>query len=808
MVDTSQRFTPDFAQATADNTYYALTMFPYPSGSGLHAWHASVFTINDVAARFQRMQGKIVFNPFGFDSFGLPTENYAMKMGKPAYQVTEENKAHFLKQVQALNISFDYERILTTSQADYYKWTQWIFAKLYDAWLAYRDELRVNRCPDCQTVLANDQVVDGKCERCKNEIIQKKMPQWFIKITDYADRLITDLDLIDWPEETKIAQKNWIGRSEGMLFTAPVKDMDMEIQTFSAHFEACYADTFVVIAPEHDLVTTLVAWTPQESEVLEFCDYILNQRNKAWYEWYKEIEGIFTWRYIQDPLWNGDLPIRVASYALADYWTWIVKCSAHDERDFTFAKKYNIPLKTVLYPTDPELKKQVKNQEVCYTNMKEWILTEPAELAWKVSGKVRKDVINHLENNWHATKKVSYKLRDRSVSRQRYRWSPIPIYYDNKWNTHRIPYDELPVKLPLDIENYKPKGKSPLEEHPTFPIYEKNGKTYLRECDTLDTFMCSSFYFLRYPNVWDDKELITKALADKLFPIDLYTWWKEHTVGHLLYSRFVHKFLFDQWYLSSPEPFAKLVHQGMVLGTDWRKMGKRYGNGKDPLDLVREYGADATRMYLMFMGPVDQDKHWNEKSLIWVKKFLWRVERLLPKTGMDMRVSDDYMMASTDDQEQSKQKVESVYHQTIIDITGDFEKMKYNTAVSKIMILVNAIYEHGIAPHDVLLGLTKFIALFATELWDRMRAALGQTDDVQFGNRPIADASKIVQSSITLPVQINGKVRANIHITPWSSEEVVMELAKQQENVQKYLDGKTVRKVIYIQDKILNIVVG
>lgn len=1135
MVDTTQRFTPDLEAATADTSYYALTMFPYPSGAWLHAWHASVFTINDVAARFQRMQGKTVFNPFGFDSFGLPTENYAMKQWRPAYEVTEENKAHFMKQVRALNISFDYERMVTTSQADYYKRTQWVFSKLFDAWLVYRDELWVNRCPDCQTMLANAQVENGKCERCKHEIIQKKMPQRFIKITDYADRLIADLDTVDRPEETKIAQRNRIWKSEGAEIYFDVYDSDLKITCFTTRPDTLYGVTAVVLAPENTDLDELLTPTKRE-EVEAYRQKTLAKTAVQRQQDAKEKTWVTSWIFVIHPLTWERIAVWYADYVLADYGSGaVMMVPAHDERDFEFAKKYGIEIKQVIKPiawkkktwenyvarrwwywiiqnnewkylvvsspskdklqeswielvywlpgwwiesgesvkewtlreileetgyTDIELwysiesiwyydsgvkgvwrekhattflgtlkssnqiKRKLCDFEIKYgldlhwmtyqevekhfnkdthfykafdalvnhNVVREWTMINSGEFDWLSHTVAKTKIIEHLASIWKWSRKITYRLRDWSVSRQRYRGSPIPVYYKPKqnpkvplyrrleweyavkkdkdvmsrktiavflrnpknwkylmldypkldekmtpvtwwvdeWETYEqaavretieetwyknirlvkhlgsfqtefwhvlkyrnqhniaecylyelideeqievqleaheefltkwvsydeivwygdqeeirdyflhlaewketsreweridkynsynpaprdvceptlIPEEELPVELPLDVQNYTPKGKSPLEEHDTFPLYTKEWTTYLRECDTLDTFMCSSFYFLRYPNVWDDSHLISKSLADKIFPIDLYTWWKEHTVGHLLYSRFIHKFLYDQWVVSSPEPFGKLVHQWMVLGSDWRKMWKRYWNGKDPLELVEQYGADATRTYLMFMGPVEQDKHRNEKSLIGVKKFLSRVEKLIPKTWMDMRVSDEYIMQSPDTQEQAQQKILSLYHQTIITITWDFEKLKYNTAVSKIMILVNTIYEHGVAPHEVLLWLTKFIAPFATQLWDRMREALGQTDDVQFGNRPIADKNKIVQSSITLPVQINGKVRANIEITPWVTEEEAMKLAQTEPKIKKYTEDKTIRKVIYIQDKILNIVVG
>lgn len=958
---------------SSDKYYYALTMFPYPSGSKLHVGHASIFTIHDIAARYKRMSGYKVLNPFGFDSFWLPTENYAMKQWKPAYDVTKENGDAFLDQIASLNLSFDQSRIIYTSDPEYYKWTQWIFCKLFEKGLVYRDELWVNRCPECQTVLANDQVVDGKCERCSSEITQKKMPQWFIKITAYADRLIKDLDLVDRPEETKIAQKNWIWRSEGMLFSAKVKDMDLQIQTFSAHFEACYADTFVAIAPEHDLIKKLVEGQDNEKEVLEFCDYILAQRVAAGYEWYKEIEGIFTWRYIEDPLWNGLLPIWVASFALASYWTGIVKCSAHDERDFWFAKKYNIPLKTVLISEDKEMTEKILSQEICFTDMQDGYLTEPKEFLGKKWSEIREMMKTYLEDKWYATRKVNYKLRDRSVSRQRYRWSPIPIYYDIKenpkvpfmkyttwpkgfregeptlirpviqcivkdknsdqycflqhthdndysgffgglewnespveawyrelkeeagfenaefikeityyqlqfyhptknrnqyslntslyfevdrttqkeiteeekskhttvwmtadeffaktknettvfamnallWTQHDagkreetekynefnpvpaelmipklVPEDQLPVVLPLDVQNYKPVGKSPLEEHPTFKYYSQNDKVYLRECDTLDTFMCSSFYFLRFVDAHNPDALVRKEWADKLLPVDFYSGGKEHTVGHLLYSRFIHKFLHDEGYVPWPEPFMKLVHQWMVLAHDGRKMWKRYGNTIDPQDVIAKYSADSLRTYLMFMGPVESEKNRNDNALQGVHRFLERVKKL-----PDM-LSDE-----------KNTEIEAALHKTIKWVSQDLERYKFNTVISKLMILVNKIYEVQSLTRDQLHILSQLLAPFATELAEELRQLTWGNDSVHLSLRPKRDEAKIVETSIVLPVQINGKKRFDVDITPGMSQEDVIQYLKTTPEYQKYVGDAAVKKVIFVQDKIINFIV-
>ncbi len=953
------RYTPDFSQIADGNTYYALTMFPYPSGAGLHCGHASVFTITDVLARYQRMLWKTVFMPFGFDAFGLPTENYAIKLEKPAREVTDINKEMFLKQIHALNISFDYDKVLDTSTPEYYKWTQRIFQKLFKAGLVYRDTLWVNRCPSCQTVLANDQVVDGKCERCKSEIQQQQKPQWFIKITDYADRLIKDLDLVDWPQETKTAQKNRIGRSEWAEIDFVVQDR--KITVFTTRPDTIYGVTALVLAPEN---TDIDIFLDQEHQ-----EIVQSYRNEALAKTAvqrqqdsKEKSGVNSWVTAIHPFTEEEIPVWFADYVLPDYGTWaVMMVPAHDERDFEFAQKFDVPIVQVIEWDVLEGKKVVTSG----------ILTNSGTFDGLGDSEAKEKIISYLEATETGRSKISYKLRDRSVSRQRYRWSPIPVYYEipedkvalfeytdparkhkeweetttreviqlivkdkdsdlycfvkqkktddtnaffgwidvgetaeqacireayeeaglvdieikkqileyqckfyhptknrnqysmctcyyaeadratqvaisdseaeehdvvwltadefreqsnndtsiyclnvltNKEQEERpliakynefnplpesektpqlIPEQELPVELPLDLEVYKPKGKSPLEDHATFPLYKKDGKTYLRECDTLDTFVCSSFYFLRFPSVGNNEELISQELANNLMPIPLYTWGKEHTVGHLLYSRFIHKFLYDEGILSTPEPFTKLVHQGMVLGADGRKMGKRYGNGVDPLDVIERYGVDALRTYMMFMWPVEQDKAWNDWALNGVKKFLDRVEKI-----KDLEWYGN-----------NNQSVESALHQAIQWITYDMENMKLNTGVSKLMVLTNSIYEHKACTQKQLETLTLLIAPYATELADRLWKFLWKEDDVHFHLWPVADLSKIHTQKINLPIQINGKVRGTIDIDAGLSQDAVVALAQDVDNIKKYIMNNEIKKVIWIQDKILNIII-
>ncbi len=796
---TEKNHHPDLLSAQKKDIYYNLVMFPYPSGFGLHVWHASNYTITDVNARFQRMLGKIVLNPFGFDSFWLPTENYAMKQGKPAYEVTKENTDMFLKQIEALNMSFDMDRLIYTSNPDYYKWTQWIFTKLYQHWLVYRDELYVNRCPECQTVLANDQVVDGKCERCSTEILQKKHPQRFIKITDYADRLIKDLDLVDRPEETKIGQKNRIGRSEWAEIDFTV-EKEVTITCFTTRPDTIYGVTALVLAPENTDIDKLLN-DQKKKEVKQYRQQTLAKTAVQRQQEAKEKTGIFSGIYAKHPLTNQDIPIRFADYVLADYGSWAVMIvPAHDQRDREFANKFDIGIIEVIKPKDKKDKKENK----AYTG--DGTLINSDILNWLNKIEAIKKITEHLQSMEKGRTKITYKLRDRSVSRQRYRWAPVPIYYDSEKAPHLIPEDELPVVLPLDIKNYKPKGKSPLEDHPTFPEYKaKDGKTYRRECDTLDTFMCSSFYFLRYPDANNPDELIRWELRDKMFPVNFYCGGKEHTVWHLLYARFIHKFLYDIGYVSSPEPFQKLVHQGMVLGPDGRKMSKRRGNIIDPLDVIKQYNADVLRMYLMFMWPVESDKAWDDNGVKGIHKFLQRVEKLY--TAKDwLYQSADFKKLTPEQQKTAHKQIETVLHKTIKTMTDDMKKLKYNTAISKLMILVNKIYEIGSTTKEQLTALTLMLSPFATQWAKSLRKQLWHTDNIEYNPRPNFDQNKIIAEDIELAVQINGKMRGTITVEPGINEALLIQKIQTDGKRDQYLTSKVFKKTIFIQDRIINII--
>ncbi len=787
-------FYADLDAAKKDDVYYSLTMFPYPSWSALHAGHASVFTLNDVVARYQRMQWKTVLNPFGFDSFGLPTENYAIKVGKTAQEVTKENAAYFLEQLGSMDLSFDEKRLLYTSDAEYYQWTQRIFSQLFKAGLVYRDTMYVNRCPDCQTVLANDQVVNGKCERCGAEIMQKKHPQWFIKITDYADRLIDDLALVDWPEETKTNQINWIGRKYGTEIDYEIDGHPGDyITVFTTRPDTNFGASFVVLAPDSDYVSQYMDSFPNKEEVQAYVKKSLAKTTVQRMQDAKHKTWVHTWLYVVNRLNNKKIPLYIADFVLANVGTGaVVGVPAHDPRDFDFATLMNLDVVRVVQSQEGD-DTPIKKSEDVFTD--EGIVMNSDFLNGLTTQEAKEKINDYLEQKGRGKKIVTYKLRDWSVSRQRYRGAPIPVYYDEHGEPQLIPDEELPVVLPLDLEEYKPTGKSPLEDHPTFSTYtHKNGKNYQRECDTLDTFMCSSFYFLRYIDPRNTQELGNPEWMNKALSVDFYSGGKEHTVWHLLYARFIHKFLYDQGFVAESEPFKKLFHQWMVMGADGRKMGKRYNNGVDPLEVAREYGSDVLKTYLMFMWPLDADKPWDYNSVRGVQKFLKRVETLLEWEKTDHN--------------QLPNELISLMHKTIKGTQYDYEHLKFNTVVSKVMILVNKVYDCKVVSNELLLMIAQLLAPMATKVAEHIREKLEQEGSIHYSRFPDFDENKIAQEMLNLPVQFNGKMRGTIEASPWIQQDEVMSLLQNNEHFTKYFEGKEIKKIIYVQDKIVNIIVA
>ncbi len=811
--------------------YYVLDMFPYPSGTGLHVGHPKGYIGSDVFARMKRMQGFNVLHPMGFDSFGLPAEQYAIQTNNHPGKFTDKLVKDYINQLQILGMSYDWSRMVETHKPDFYHWTQWIFLKIYNSYynteknkaepieilikkfekidktwktktekekqdilmkhrLAYEGYSEVNWCPELGTVLANDEIIDGPhgpvSERGGYKVEKKNMRQWFMRITSYADRLLSGLDTLNWSDHIKEIQRNWIGKSEGLIFSARVKDTDITIETFSAHFEACYADTFFVIAPDHPLLPKLVEGLANKNEILKKAQEIVERRNSFDEGEYKEIDGIFTGRYAIDPLGNGDLPIWVGSFALANYGTGIVKCSAHDERDFAFAKKFNIPLKVVLIPALEKLQKEVLERKVCFTDLAHGILTEPKEFAGYPAQNIRKDMIQHVVSRGFARVHTTYKMRDAVFARQRYWGEPIPLYTDNNGIIHEVSENKLPLKLP-NVVSYKPTGtgESPLA---LVSMWTKKGF----ETNTMPGWAGSSWYFLRYMDPKNKKAFADKKKIQYWKDVDMYVGGQEHATGHLLYSRFWHKVLKDYGIVPTEEPFKTLRNQGLILGTDGRKMSKRWGNVINPNDIVATYGADTLRVYEMFMGPFDGALPWSTENIIGSRRFIERVWRVSDKVSTKMK---------------SPASFEMLLHKTIKKVGDDIEVFGFNTAISAMMILLNEMEkQEKINQKDFEIFL-KILSPFAPHMTAELWSMLEHKTLLVTEKWPVVDNKKMMEINAKIIIQINSKVRAT-HIVPMNlSEADVVAEVKKLPAVDKWLLGKEIKNVFYIKNKLVNFVV-
>ena len=799
---------------------YVLEYFPYPSGAAMHVGHVRNYTIGDAISRWRRMMGDNVLHPMGWDAFGLPAENYAIKTGISPRQAIKENTGKFKQQLMQMGFGYDWSREIDSSSPDYYKWTQWLFLLLFDRGLAYQKEALVNWDPVDKTVLANEQVVDGRADRSGAIVEKKALKQWFFKITDYADRLAADLDNLDWSEGIKTMQRNWIGKSKGMVFTAPVKDTNLEIQTFSAHFEAFRADTFVVIAPDHPFLPELIKGTKSEEEVLKFATEMVKKRDNLGYTDEENVEGIFTGRYIVDPVGNGDLPIWVASYALSHYGTGIVKCSVHDERDFRFAKKYNLPLKPVLFPRDKKQAQMVKNLEVCYTDMRNGILTEPEKFNGQIAGENRESIIKYLEDHQLATTHVSYKIRDWLISRQRYWGAPIPIIHCPKCGAVSVPKKDLPVQLP-EMKSYEPSGdgRSPLARVPEFvnTTCPQCGGKAERETDTMDGFACSSWYFLRFADPHNTKEAFSKEKAERWLPVDDYIGGAEHAVMHLLYARFWTKVMYDAKLINFDEPFSTLRNHGMILAPDGRKMSKSWGNVIAPDDLIElGYGADTVRIMELFIGPWNQSANWSVEGMGGSFRFLQRVwtlcQEYLAESKETARQAQDKQRAKS--KEVVNDRLLQITHQTIAKVSKDLGELGFNTAIAALMEYTNQLYKlkakGGFNPNSdwqfALETLSKLLAPFAPHLAEELWHELGQKESVHVSSWPVHNPKYLKTDTITIVVQVNGKVRANLEMPADSNEDSIVRTAKVNDKVKPYL-SKSITKTIYVPGKLVNFVV-
>lgn len=772
--------------------YYALDMFPYPSGQGLHVGHPEGYTATDVMSRLKRMQGFNVLHPMGWDAFGLPAEQYALKTGHNPADFTNQNVDHFRDQIQSLGFSYDWDREVNTTDPNYYKWTQWIFEQLYKKGLAYEDEIMVNWAPDFMggTVVANEEVVDGKTERGGYPVYRVPMRQWVLKITAYADRLIDDLDLVDWPESVKEMQRNWIGRSEGASVKFKVVGHDgVEIEVFTTRADTLFGASYVVLAPENELVDQLT--TPEQKAAVDAYKEEASRRSDLERtELSKEKTGVFTGSYVINPVNGEQLPIWTADYVLNSYGTGAVMAvPSGDQRDFEFATKFNLPITPVV---------EGFNGEEAYTE--DGAHVNSGFLDGLNIKEAKAKMVEWLEEHDCGGKKVNYRLRDWIFSRQRYWGEPIPVIHWDDGTTSLVPEDELPLRLP-ETDNIEPSGtgESPLANIEDWVnVYDENGRHGKRETNTMPQWAGSSWYWLRYTDPTNDKEFASKEALDYWSPVDLYVGGAEHAVLHLLYARFWHKVLYDLGLVPTKEPFMKLVNQGMILGSNHEKMSKSKGNVVNPDDIVDQYGADTLRLYEMFMGPLEESVPWDEKGLHGANKWVQRVWRLLMDDNNHLR---DRVSTYNDG------KLTKVYNQTVKKVTDDFERMHFNTAISQLMVFVNEAYKVDDLPLEYMEGFVKMIAPLMPHLAEELWSQFNESETITYQPWPTYDEKALVEDEVEMIVQVNGKVRAKIKMAKDADNKDVEDAALANEHVHSFVDGKDVKKVIVIPNRIINIVV-
>ncbi|HWO75720.1 MAG TPA: leucine--tRNA ligase [Bacillus sp. (in: firmicutes)] len=770
--------------------FYALDMFPYPSGAGLHVGHPEGYTATDIVARMKRMQGYNVLHPMGWDAFGLPAEQYALDTGNDPAEFTQKNIETFKRQIKSLGFSYDWDREVNTTDPNYYKWTQWIFTKLYEKGLAYVDEVPVNWCPALGTVLANEEVIDGKSERGGHPVIRKPMRQWVLRITAYADRLLEDLEELDWPESLKDMQRNWIGRSEGAQITFDIAQTDESFTVFTTRPDTLYGATYAVLAPEHPLVEKIT--TPEQKEKVEaYLKEIQSKSDLERTDLAKDKTGVFTGAYAVNPVNDEKMPIWIADYVLMSYGTGaIMAVPAHDERDYEFAKKFDLPIKEVVAGGD--ITKEAYTGDGEHVNSGFLNGLGKAEAIAKM--------IDWLEEKGVGERKVTYRLRDWLFSRQRYWGEPIPIIHWEDGTSTTVPVEELPLLLPKTDE-IKPSGtgESPLAniEEWVNVVDPETGKKGRRETNTMPQWAGSCWYFLRFIDPHNNQELADPEKLKHWLPVDLYIGGAEHAVLHLLYARFWHKFLYDIGVVPTKEPFQKLFNQGMILGENNEKMSKSKGNVVNPDEIVTTHGADTLRLYEMFMGPLDASIAWSTTGLDGARRFLDRVWRLYVSDNgtLNEKITD-----------QSSSQLERVYHQTVKKVTEDFEILHFNTAISQMMVFVNEAYKADQLPIEYMKGFVKLLSPIcphiAEELWEK----LGGTDTITYEEWPTYDESKLIENEIEVVIQINGKVKSKI-VVPRDTDKIKLEeLARSDEKVQAQLEGKTIRKVIAVPGKLVNIV--
>ena len=756
--------------------YYALDMFPYPSGQGLHVGHPEGYTATDILSRMKRMQGYNVLHPMGFDSFGLPAEQYAIKTGNHPAGFTEANIETFTKQLKMLGFSFDWDKQVSTCDPDFYKWTQWIFKQLFNDGLAKLVEMPVNWCEGLGCVLSNDEVIDGKSERGGFPVVRKNMKQWVLDIPKYAETLLKGLDEVDWPESTKEIQRNWIGRSEGAEVKFKVANSDdIEFTVFTTRPDTLFGATYCVLAPELDLVDQITTEDKKEA-VIEYKKLTASKSDLERTELSKEKTGVFTGAYAINPVNNKKIPIWISDYVLSTYGTGcIMAVPAHDQRDYEFATKFGIDIIPVLEGGD--VSKEAFTGDGLHINSDFLNGLDKKSAIEKI--------INWLEDNKIGTKKVNYKLREWIFARQRYWGEPIPIVYIDD-EIKALDDSDLPLVLP-ELEDYAPSktGASPLDKATDWVNTTFHGKPAKRETSTMPGSAGSSWYFLRYIDPHNDKEFANKKLLEHWMPVDLYMGGPEHAVGHLLYSRFWNNYLYNKGLVPVKEPFAKLRHQGMILGTNGEKMSKSKGNVINPDDMVKQYGADSLRIYEMFMGPIESSKPWDPNGIDGAKKFLDRVWRLFAESG---KVQD-----------KENKNLEKIYHYTVKKVTNDYETMNFNTAISQMMIFINSASKEDILPKEYAEGFLKLLNPVAPHITEELWNVFGHDNTIAY------DEAKTIDEEKEIPVQVNGKLKATVMIALDEDEASVKE--KVHSALEGKLDGKTIVKEIYVKNKIYNVVV-
>ncbi|MGB3260517.1 leucine--tRNA ligase [Paenisporosarcina sp.] len=772
--------------------FYALDMFPFPSGAGLHVGHPEGYTATDILSRFKRMQGYNVLHPMGWDAFGLPAEQYALDTGNDPAEFTAKNIATFKRQIQELGFSYDWEREINTTDPSYYKWTQWIFLQLHKKGLAYVDEVAVNWCPALGTVLANEEVIDGKSERGGHPVERRPMKQWMLKITAYADRLIEDLDDLDWPESIKDMQRNWVGRSEGAELTFKVDATEHSFRAFTTRPDTIFGATYAVLAPEHALVKDIT--TAEQREAVE--KYIESVKLKSDLErtdLAKSKTGVFTGAYALNPVNGEKMPIWIADYVLASYGTGaIMAVPAHDERDYEFAKQFELPIVEVVAGGDISKEAYAGEGEHVNSDFLNGLdKTEAIEkaIAW-------------FEEKGTGEKKVTYRLRDWLFSRQRYWGEPIPVIHWEDGSITAIDESELPLILPKS-NDIKPSGtgESPLAKIDEWVnvVDPKTGMKGRRETNTMPNWAGSCWYYLRYIDPKNDQAIADPELIKQWLPVDIYIGGAEHAVLHLLYARFWHKVLYDIGVVPTKEPFQKLFNQGMILGENNEKMSKSKGNVVNPDDIVESHGADTLRLYEMFMGPLDASIAWSENGLDGARRFLDRIWRLF--VNEDGSISDK--IVDTNDG-----TLEKVYHQTVKKVTEDYEGIRFNTAISQMMVFINDAYKAPQIPVEYVKGFVQLLAPVAPHVAEELWEKLGGSETISYVAWPTFDESKLVENEIEMAIQFNGKVRTKMVVSKDFSKDELEKAVLQDEKVIEILDGKEIKKVIAIPGKLVNIVVG